>query len=180
MEGQERFYERGVLSGSQIRQLIEIDPPLITGYRDLDAQIQPNGFDLTLAEIKQFNGSGRLTIDNSERVLPELLPTPEIDGETVYLEPGAFHILYNETVALPHDLMALGRPRSTLNRCGATIHTAVWDAGYQGRSTSLLVVNNPHGIFIQIGARIAQLVFLTLAEMTEAGYQGIYQGENRL
>ena len=48
----------------------------------------------------------------------------------VTLTPGPYQIVYNEIVDLPNDLMALGRPRSSLCRCGVTIHTAIWDAGY--------------------------------------------------
>jgi dUTP pyrophosphatase len=58
------------------------------------------------------------------------------------------------------------------------IHTAVWDAGYSGRSTSLLSVLNPAGFRLQIGARILQLVFFGLAAAANEGYQGVYQGEN--
>ena len=38
----------GVLSREQLHQLILGDPPLLTAYLDLDSQLQPNGFDLTL------------------------------------------------------------------------------------------------------------------------------------
>ncbi|HUV75718.1 MAG TPA: deoxyuridine 5'-triphosphate nucleotidohydrolase, partial [Dehalococcoidales bacterium] len=55
--------------------------------------------------------------------------------------------------------------------------TAVWDAGYSGRSQSLMVVYNPQGFRVQRNARIIQLVFLQLTRETE-GYQGTYQGEN--
>jgi dUTP pyrophosphatase len=75
-------------------------------------------------------------------------------------------------------VMALGRPRSTLNRIGATIHTAVWDAGYEGRSTSLLAVMNPNGVQLQQHARVMQLVFFAIGEPPGEGYAGIYQGEN--
>ena len=75
------------------------------------------------------------------------------------------------------DLMALARPRSTLLRCGALLHTAVWDAGYQGRSEALLVVANPHGLRLERGARICQMIFLTL-DAAGAAYRGAYQGEN--
>ena len=92
--------------------------------------------------------------------------------------PGIYHITYNEVVSLPTDLMALGRPRSSLNRSGATIHTAVWDAGYSGRSTSLMAVLNPVGFRVQRDARVLQLVFFGLSVEAERGYSGIYQGEN--
>jgi dUTP pyrophosphatase len=74
--------------------------------------------------------------------------------------------------------MALGRPRSTLNRIGVTIHTAVWDAGYEGRSTSLLAVMNPNGVQLQRDARVMQLVFFGVSNPPAQGYAGVYQGEN--
>jgi dUTP pyrophosphatase len=86
-------------------------------------------------------------------------------------------ITYNEIVHLPKDIMALGRPRSSLLRCGVSVGTAVWDAGYEGRSQSLLVVHHPQGFRVQKNARIIQLVFLTLTGES-AGYTGVYQGEN--
>ncbi|HLB27762.1 MAG TPA: deoxyuridine 5'-triphosphate nucleotidohydrolase, partial [Dehalococcoidales bacterium] len=73
----------------------------------------------------------------------------------------------------------LGRPRSSLLRCGVTVNTAVWDAGYSGRSQSLLVVYNPLGFRLQKDARVVQLVFFRLTGETE-GYKGAYQGENIL
>jgi len=75
-------------------------------------------------------------------------------------------------------LMALGRPRSSLLRSGVSVHTAVWDSGYQGRSQALLVVHHPAGYRVQQGARLMQLVFWRLGSAVEQGYQGKYQGEN--
>jgi dUTP pyrophosphatase len=73
--------------------------------------------------------------------------------------------------------MALARPRSSLLRCGVNIGTAVWDAGYSGRSQSLMQVLNAKGFRLQKNARVAQLVFMTLTAETE-GYSGKYQNEN--
>jgi dUTP pyrophosphatase len=58
-----------------------------------------------------------------------------------------------------------------------TVNTAVWDAGYSGRSQSLLVVYHSQGFRLQKNARVLQLVFLRLTGETD-GYRGIYQGEN--
>jgi dUTP pyrophosphatase len=168
----------GVLPGDLIHELLRGDPPLATGLPAPDDQVQPNGLDLTLAEIHRFAGAGRVAVANRDRELPALEPIEWDQAGYVQLAPGAYHIVYNETVHLPLDLMALGRPRSSLGRCGATIHTAVWDAGYHGRSTSLLVVANPHGFALQRGARVMQLVFLKLARPAVSGYAGAYQGEN--
>jgi dUTP pyrophosphatase len=168
----------GVLSREQIRERIQGEPPLVAGWGDLEEQLQPNGFDLRLAEIQRHRGRGTIGISNEQRVLPALEPV-EADAEGfVDLTPGTYHVTYEEVVSLPKNLMALGRPRSSLARSGVAIHTAVWDAGYSGRSTSLLSVLNPAGFRLQIGARILQLVFFGLAAASNEGYQGIYQGEN--
>lgn len=168
----------GILSGDQIRARITSGDPLISEFFDLDSQVQPNGFDLTLAEIHRYLGPGTVTCDNSGRRLPDLAKLVADDDGCFSLSPGPYHIVYNEVVALPTDLMALGRPRSSLNRSGVTIHTAVWDAGYRGRSTSLLVVANPFGFRIERGARLLQLIFCGLSHPAVEGYQGLYQGEN--
>lgn len=168
-----------VLSSKEIRALIESEPPLFSAYGSLDNQLQANGFDLRLAQVARFVGRGSLGVDNRDRILPELERIEVGDDGYLDLEPGAYHITYSEVVSLPKDLMALGRPRSSLSRSGVSLHTAVWDAGYSGRSTSLMVVYNPAGFRVQIGARVAQLVFIQLSRPDDEGYQGIYQGENR-
>ena len=74
--------------------------------------------------------------------------------------------------------MALGRPRSSLIRSGVSIHTAVWDAGYNGRSQALMVIYHPNGYRIQRDARIMQLVFFQMENAAIRGYEGRFQSEN--
>lgn len=169
----------GVLSREQLHRLIlDERRPLVTELVDLDNQLQPNGLDLTLREISRYDGLGSIGAASADRALPALVVVPFNDDGWAELSPGAYHILYNEVVHLPPDLMALGRPRSSLTRSGVAIHTAVWDAGYSGRSTSLLTVHHDLGFRVQRDARVMQLVFLTLASATALGYQGRYQHEN--
>jgi dUTP pyrophosphatase len=168
----------GVLSREQIRERILSVPPLVAGWSDLEQQLQPNGFDLTVAELHQHRGCGTIGVTNEKRVLPELEPLSAGTDGFFDLAPGIYHIVYGEVVSLPNDVMALARPRSSLNRSGVTIHTAVWDAGYSGRSTSLLSVLNPQGFRLELGARVLQLVFFGLSAEAAEGYRGIYQGEN--
>ena len=165
------------LSGNDIRRLIEQEPPLVEGWIDLEEQVQTNGFDLTLREIALPQSAGKITVVNSQRVVSELSPLVFDGLDSLELVPGTYIITYNEIVHLPRNVMALGRPRSSLLRCGVNIGTAVWDAGYEGRSQSLLVVYNPRGFCVQRNARIIQLVFFELTGESE-GYGGIYQGEN--
>ncbi len=166
-----------VLSRYDIQRLIENEPPLVADHIDLEAQLQPNGFDLTLREVALLQSAGSLGVSNGNRVLPPLSPLAFDGLGFLYLTPGIYIVTYNEIVHLPSEVMALGRPRSSLLRSGVAVHNAVWDAGYRGRSQSLLAVYNPQGFRLERNARIVQLVFLRLSGPTQ-GYQGTYQGEN--
>ncbi len=166
-----------VLAARDIRRLIKRSPPLVEGYISLDEQVQANGFELTVRDIAALQSAGRLMASNSQRVVSELASLAFDGAGTVTLAPGCYLITYNEIVHLPKSLMALGRPRSSLLRCGVNVGLAVWDAGYEGRSQSLLIVYNPLGFTLQKNARVTQLVFMELTGETE-GYQGVYQGEN--
>lgn len=166
-----------VLSATDIRSLIEKNPPLVEDYLDLDSQVQPNGIDITLRTISRITSPGQIAVSNADRIVSELSPLDFTDNGFISLEPGIYSITYNEVVHLPENVMALARPRSSLLRCGVTVGTAVWDAGYSGRSESLLTVQNPQGFRVQKNARVVQLVFFMLTSKTE-GYSGIYQNEN--
>ena len=124
-----------------------------------------------------LQSSGRIAVADSQRLVSDLTPLVFDGLNFIDLIPGAYIITYNEIIHLPKNVMALATPRSSLLRCGVTINTAVWDAGYSGRSQSLMVVYNPQGFRVQKNARIVQLVFFRLTQETE-GYQGAYQGEN--
>jgi len=166
-----------ILSQQDIHRLLQKKPPLIEGCINLEEQVQPNGVDLTLREVALLQSSGRIAVEDSQRQVSDLAPLVFDGLGFIDLVPSAYIITYNEIVHLPKNIMALARPRSSLLRCGVTVNTAVWDAGYSGRSQSLMVVYNPQGFRLQRNARITQLVFLRLSQKTE-GYQGTYQGEN--
>ena len=165
------------LSREEIAGLMVGDTPLIAGYVDLGAQLQPNGFDLSVREVGQFASPGQLGASDDLRVLSATEPLPFDAGDWLSLEMGAYLVTFNEVVNLPTDMIALGRPRSSLLRSGVALHTAVWDAGYHGRSQSLLTVHHPKGFRLQRDARVAQLVFFRLATPPEQGYRGQYQSE---
>jgi len=166
-----------VLSSTDIKRLLQQETPLVEGLLDPEHQVQPNGVDLTLRDVAVLQSSGSITVSNNQRVLSDLSPLVFDGTGFIDLLPGVYMITYNEVVHLPRNIMALARPRSSLLRCGVTVGTAVWDAGYSGRSQSLLVVYNPRGFRIKKNARVVQLVFMELTGETE-GYNGVYQGEN--
>ena len=166
-----------VLTARAIAELLDGRPPLLEPIGDRGEQLQPNGFDLTLESVWRMQGQGAIGMSNAERTIPARDPVTASEDGWFCLSPGTYVIRFREVVALPLDVMAFGRPRSSLLRCGAAIHTAVWDAGYRGRSEALFVVHAEGGVRVAAGARVLQLVFVRLESSTHA-YAGAYQGEN--
>ncbi len=167
-----------MLNKFQIQKLIDKEK-LIEDYIDLDRQLTPNGFDLSVAKVFEFSSCGCLDFSNKERALPqtkELLPqkgNPEDKFGWWQLERGVYKVRTNETVNLPKNLVALAFTRTSLLRMGGFTQHGVWDAGFEGKGEFVLAIDNPLGIRIKQNARVAQLVFLSTDE-TE-GYEGIYK-----
>jgi len=168
----------GILSREDILKMLGASPPLAENLCDVRQQVQPNGIDLTLKEVALFSSAGSLGSSNEGRVLSSTSPLVFDGLGRVDLLPGCYLVTYNEVVNLPKNIMALAMPRSSLLRCGVSIHNAVWDAGYSGRSQSLMVVYNPLGFRLYTNARIVQMVFFFLSREVAQGYQGMFQGEN--
>lgn len=167
-----------ILNRQQLREAIE-EEDLIQDYIDLETQLTPQGFDLTAGEIHRIKGHGSLDFSNSEREIPESEKIEPVkkDEEDDYgwwqLEPGAYKVVMNEKVDIPEHLTAFAYPRSSLLRMGCSVENAVWDAGYTGTGSFLLVVENDQGVDIKENARVNQLVFHSIEE-TEDGYSGRY------
>lgn len=166
-----------VLSGSDIREMLGTQPPLVEGLASLDEQLQPNGVDLTVKDVSILCTPGRVGRSNQQRILSTTEPLAFNNLGFINLPAGQYLITFNEIVHLPLDIMALAKPRSSLLRCGVAIHNAVWDAGYEGRSQALMVVYHKAGFELEKNARVLQLVFFRLTRPGE-GYRGIFQREN--
>ena len=164
-----------MLNDKILRKLVT-EQSLVTGYIDLDMQLQPSGFDLSLEGVEAYLGGGAVDFSNEERVIAETEKImPDGDG-WISLGKGVYKVIYNEVVKMPLNVAAIARTRSTLLRNGAEVETAVWDPGYEGRSSSMLTVHNPHGLKLKVNARIAQLIFFETGDV-EKGYSGVYQKE---
>jgi dUTP pyrophosphatase len=170
--------ESAVLTKENIMELMKATPPLIENLPDIEQQIQPNGIDLTIREIAMFSSPGSISAANETRVLSSTAPLVFDGLGRIDLLPGCYLVTCNEVVNIPKNVMALATPRSSLLRCGVSVHTAVWDAGYSGRSQSLMVVYNTQGFRICRNARFIQLVFFHLNQEVREGYSGIFQKEN--
>ncbi|MDY6770987.1 MAG: deoxyuridine 5'-triphosphate nucleotidohydrolase [Candidatus Nanohaloarchaea archaeon] len=159
------------LNREQLQSMIE-EHGLIQEYVNLERQLTPNGFDLSLGEVHRFQGPGQLDFSNEERELPDTEPVAK-DGDWWELEQGVYKVVANEIVDIPLSLVGIGFPRSSLMRMGCHIQNAFWEAGYNGKTECLLCVDNPEGVRLQQDARILQISF---HEMEEAGsgYDGRY------
>ena len=167
-----------MLSHDELILLINKKPPLVEQMMNPKIQVQPNGIELTLQRVETHETSGAIAFDNSERKLPETGKVEFGNDGWVHLPKGSYKIVFNEIVNIPKNIAAIAKPRSSLLRCGATVETAVWDAGYSGRSESLLVVYNEKGFSIKRNARVLHLLFFWLGEEVSRGYSGVYQNEN--
>ena len=175
-----------LITGKYIRLRLkehESDPallPLIEGMIDPDVQIQPNGIDLTVGSIEQFESAHAvIDFDNSRRVLPTRAKVACDSTGMYHLFGGCSYVIkYNERVNLPDDVFGFARTRSSLLRSGMSVSTGLWDSGYCGRSESLLTLHaDTMHAKLCVNARVAQLVLFQLDEPVDVGYKGDYQGE---
>ncbi|MFB6268492.1 MAG: deoxyuridine 5'-triphosphate nucleotidohydrolase [Halobacterium sp.] len=139
-----------------------------------EAQVQPNGVDLTVEAVLEQRGTGRITTDGKTIGEREPVQPDASDGTATFsLSPGGYILQYAETISIPDDHVGFLYPRSSLMRNSCMLNTAVWDAGYTGKGEGLLEVH--HDVELEKGARVAQLV---LADADHEGtYDGSYQGE---
>lgn len=171
-------------------------------------QIQPCGVDLTLARVLTWTGAaGAIDFSNTRRctapttvLFPKTHNFAEVqqqqqqkqkqsgcsdDGEhaktdSIHLSQGSYLLEFNEKVAMPLDCMGQLFPRSSLWRSGAVLHAGVVDAGYEGALGGLLQVLNPAGLQLWENARMAQMVVSRMEGTVEKGYEGVYQGSERV
>ncbi|MCL2863294.1 MAG: deoxyuridine 5'-triphosphate nucleotidohydrolase [Methanimicrococcus sp.] len=166
------------LSDAEIKNLLSQEPPLVENCIDLETQVQPNGFEMTVSEIYEIVGAGAVDFDNKNRKIPPKKQLSFSEDGWLHLPPGSYSVILNEIVHIPKNIAAIAYHRSSLTRSGVVLGTAVWDAGYSGRSECLLIVHNPAGFDVQKNARIMQLLFFRLGTDVDCLYNGIYQHEN--
>ncbi len=166
-----------LLSKHEILQRIE-KHRLISNFINLQEQLQPAGFDLTVEKVFRFKTAGAFDFDNKERKMSE---TEELDWDTsgwLLLKPGIYKIRFNEEVRIPNDLAGINILRSSLMRSGCLMHHGFWDPGYHGKGETAILVANEHGLRLKKNAKVTQLTFHRLSEEAREGYLGVHHKEN--
>ncbi len=162
-----------ILNKSQILDRIIKKPCMVSNIKDLSSQLQPAGLDLTVKNIFQFDTSGTLDFDNSNRVLSQKHELNLFDSKQYSLAKGCYQIELNEMFNIPLDVLGFTVSRSSLQRCGASTLKGYFEPGFKGTGFVLLEIYNSCGLFLYKNARICQMIFHT-TEKTD-GYNGIYQ-----
>ncbi len=158
-----------VLTGSEV-----VGRRIVKGLRDPESQVQPAGVDLSLDDVERFRDRFSL----HKKSLSQASTSRIESSRGLYrLNKGAYKITFAETIEIPPQAVGLVFPRSSLLRSGLTVHTALWDPGYRGKGSVLLMISNPYGAVIEKGARIAQLMIFSLSNVPEKTYHGRYQNE---
>lgn len=143
------------------------------------------GVDLTLRKVLAPKGYGLVLRDKTICTEYNEVPasTEELTSGGWHLMPGTYVIQLNEGCAFGPNDTGYIIMRSSLNRNGATIQSAVWDPNYTSKGDDgiypmsvRLTVDNPYGIFIEKNARVCQLVVATNEDTTL--YNGQFQGGN--
>lgn len=137
------------------------------------------GVDLSVHRLFELGCAG--TVLKGKTIVPRYdeIPHTYLAGEGVdgwFLDPGTYILEANEGCKLGECDTGYIIMRSSLNRCGVTIHSAVWDPGFssgENKITVRMTVENPHGFFLEKDARVAQLLIFE-NEPTEL-YDGQFQ-----
>lgn len=124
------------------------------------------GVDLTIKKIFKISNAGEVNIDKT--IIPNYEEYKLIEKENryyFYLEKGTYIVELNEGIKLGKNNTALIIMRSSLNRCGVTIQSAVWDPGYTTETENeiktmsvRLTVDTDKGFIVEKNARICQIL----------------------
>lgn len=137
------------------------------------------GVDLTLKSVYVISDSGLVLKDKT--VLPKYREiTPNLDNY-YYLNKGTYIVELNEGVKLNKNNTALIIMRSSLNRCGVSINSAVWDPGYttqdKGKinTMSVRMTIDSSRFIVEKNARICQIIVFENEDPINT-YKGQFQG----
>jgi dCTP deaminase len=152
---------------------------LIDGLDESNMNFEGCGVDLRLGELHEMeDGEGFLHI--AERKTPNYKLLAKFDSRKstkVKLSPRKFYIgVTEETINTLEDLIGWFIPRTTLYANGVTVYGVRTDPGFSGKFKFFLVNNSGRPFEIEMGARIANMVFHTVEGKTNL-YQGQWKGD---
>ena len=129
---------------------------LIKTVKGKKAQV---GIDLTLKNVKQINGGSLLKDETKLNKYLELTPSVNSDGKFGWMLVAghSYSVTFDQGIELGHDQMGFIRHRSSLLRMGWTCTSGVYDPSFKVDEMGAVIAGT-NNIFIEQGARIAQII----------------------
>jgi len=151
---------------------------LIEGLDEKNLNFEGCGVDIRIGEIYEMTeDEGFLHIETRKTPNFRLLAKFE-KGKTikVKLKPGkTYSATTIEKINTPENLFGWFVPRSTLYKCGIVVQGIRTDPGYKGKFSFILINTSNKDFEIEMGARIANMVFHRVDGKTNL-YKGQWQG----
>lgn len=161
-----------------IRNANYVYDKIIVGNKDYCKKAQV-GVDLTLKKVSVLQTPGFIRKDKTivgdyVELVPEPIYYSGYECVGWYLPKGTYMIELNEGCKLGMNDTAYVIMRSSLNRNGVMIQSAVWDPGYECENMNLRLTVDTDGVYIEKNARVCQILVFD-NEDTEL-YDGQFQG----
>lgn len=162
-----------------------VEEGIVTNF-DPENAIQQQGVDVRLMRVNDVEGAGFIPAVGKTK-LPEYKEHPlethtDTDGtehRVWFLPKGYYEVIMMEGCRTPKNRVWDLKSRSSVVRCMAQIVCGQFDGGFDTDHIGcFLRVDNPNGIFIEYGARVAQLRVHQSIE-TDRPYNGQYQNDKQ-
>ena len=140
-----------------------------------NSAIQPNGVDLHINQVNEILGDSKPILKEDNRIHAETLNLDYTPNGFYNLSAGkAYRVVYREVIRIPNTCVGLIIVRSSLQRNGVWLSTALWDSGYEGRGSGTLFCFS--NLQLHKDFAIGQLILMD-ADKPDTMYQGNYQHE---
>lgn len=173
------------------RKIIELNKKynLIENLAERELNPEGVGIDVRVGEVYKLKDGGFLGV--KERRTPEVEKIADVKqgDKKITLKPGDFVLVKTiEKVNIPAKKVVIEEgkepiflmldvyPRSTLQRCGIYFMGTKTDPGYFGELTFALVNVGNSSFGLELGARIANLVFKQVLGDISRPYEGQWKG----
>lgn len=166
-----------ILGIDKVLELIKTEK-LVEGLDENNINFEGCGVDLRAGEIyEMLDDEGFLHIDTRKTPNFKLIAKFEKGkSKKIKLEPGkTYSTITIETINTPEDLFGWFIPRLTLYKCGIVVQGVRTDPGYRGKISFVLTNASKKPFEIEMGARIANIVFHRVEGKTNL-YKGQWQG----
>jgi dUTP pyrophosphatase len=156
-----------------------IDRGVIKGA--LEENVTQHGYDLRLKRVFKSRDMGYIPSGHKKTILPlyDEIECKVCSGDTKIwsLDRGYYMVDFIEGCDIPSTLMGLIVQRSSLARCGAWIHSSIFDAGFKTDCIgTFMEVFEP--IRIEYEARVAQFIGYDCTEVLTL-YNGQFQNDQQ-